>query len=71
MQDQKSLTLRWRWFLEGIRDILPSIFVYKGSQYYDYGITLLHSHLIIQDATPNNIDARLLLIFTMRTWYRL
>ena len=63
MHDQKSLTLRWRVFLGGSRDIITDTFAYKGGQYYDYGSMLLHSPWTIQDAWPLIIDATLTLIF--------
>jgi hypothetical protein len=59
------LTLIFR----GISDIIPSIGVYKGSEWCDYGITPLNSRLIIQDAKRKKIDIRLTLILRIYSEY--
>jgi len=37
MQDQKSLTLCWPYFLGGSSDIVFNMFAHKGHQYSNYG----------------------------------
>jgi len=56
MQDQKSLTLRWRSFLGGGSDMVIGSFAHKGGQYCHYGLRLARSLDIIQDARPENGD---------------
>jgi len=68
MQAQRSLTLHWRWFLGGSSDIVTSIFVQKGDQYYEYGCMPWHSPGSVNDARPKIIEAPLTLIFRM--WQR-
>jgi len=60
---QKLLTLRWRSFLRGSSNFVPSIFACKGGHYCDYGSMPLHSPWIIQDAWPKIVDAPLTVIF--------
>jgi len=55
MQDQKSLMLHWRSFLGGGSDIVTSIFANKGSQCWDYGLTVLHSPSIIENAWQKSL----------------
>jgi len=62
MQDQKSLTLRWGSFLGGANDIVAGQFAHTHGQYCDYGLTLSHSPVVIQDARPEIGDAPLTLI---------
>jgi len=49
--------------LEGSSDNGISIFAHTGGPYFVYGLQLLHSPLIIQDATPKFVDAPVSLIF--------
>jgi hypothetical protein len=65
MQDQKSLTLRWRSFLGGGSDMVVGIFAHKGGQYCHYGLMLSRSLVIIQDARPEMGDTPLTLISRM------
>jgi hypothetical protein len=69
MQDQKSLTLGSRSYLEGSSDIIPRSLAYKRSQYFHDGMTPLHSDSIIHDVTPKNVDVRLMLMFRRRIRY--
>jgi len=62
MQNQQSLTLRWRLVLDGSSDIVAVPGAYDCSQYSDYGLTLSHSPGIIHDTTPEIGDAPLTLI---------
>jgi len=57
------LTLICRWSDIDIKGI-----AYKGGQNFDYGSKPQHSPWIIQDATPEIVDALLTLIFTMGLW---
>jgi len=65
MQDQESLTLRWRSFLWGGSDIVAGLCAHKGGQYWDYGLILSHSPVIIEDARPEIGDAPFTLISRM------
>jgi len=65
MQDQKSLTLHWRSFLEGGSNIVDGICTPKGGQYCDYCLMLSRSPVIVQDARPEIRDALLTLISRM------
>ena len=49
MQDQKSTTFRGRSFSAGGSDIVTSIFAHNSGRYIDYGLTLMHSALTVQD----------------------
>jgi len=62
MQAQKLLTLCWYSKLGASSDILINNFAHKGGWYYDYGLSSLHSYLIIHNATTNIVDALLTLI---------
>jgi len=64
MQDQKSLTLRWRWYTAGSHDIVTRIFAYNAGQYLDYGLILLNFQLRIMAVWLNIVDAPLRLIFS-------
>jgi len=64
MQDQKLLTLRWRSFLGGGKNIVPSIIAHKGGRYIDYGLMSMHSASSVHDARPEIVDALLTFIFT-------
>jgi len=50
MYNQKMLTIHSHSFFQGTSDITNSINANIGSQEFDYGTILLHSHLIITDA---------------------
>jgi len=50
MQHQKWLTVGWRSLVGGGSDIVTTIFANTGGQCSDYGLILLHSPWIIQDA---------------------
>jgi hypothetical protein len=65
MQNQKWLTLHWHSFLEGDNDIVAGHCAHKCSRYFDYGLTLLHSPGIVQDARQEIGDAQLTLISRM------
>jgi hypothetical protein len=65
MQDQKSLTLRWRSFLEGGSDMVVGPFVHKCGQYCHYGLMLSCSLVIIQDVRPEISNTTLTLISRM------
>jgi len=68
MQDQKLLTVRWHWFLGGGSNMVVVPFAYKGGQYCRYGLMLLRSPVIIQDARPEICHATLTLISQMGQW---
>jgi len=59
MQKLKLLNLRWCSFLEGSYDIFESNFALNGSWYFNYGLILLHSLLIIQDSMPKSLDTHI------------
>jgi len=61
MHDQKLWMLRWRLFLGGGSDMLIGFRAHKGSQYCHYGLMLLRSSVIIQDARPEIWDTLLTL----------
>jgi len=63
MQDQKLLTLHWRWFLGGGSDIFAAILSCEGGQNFDCSLTSSDSFLIIQGARTNMFDAPLTLSF--------
>jgi len=63
VQDQKSLTLRWRSFLGSGSDILAATLSPKGGQISDYSLISSHSCSIIQDEWTQIVDAPLTLIF--------
>jgi len=65
MQDQISLMLRWRSFSVGGSDIIAGLCAHKGGQFCDYGSTLSHSRVIIQDARSDIGDTPLTLISRM------
>jgi hypothetical protein len=65
MQDQKSLTLHWRPYLWGGSIILTGDCAYKDGRYFDHGITLLRSPVIIQHARPEFSNTLLMLISRM------
>jgi len=53
------LMLRWRWVSCESNAVFANLFAYEGCQNIGYGLMLLHSPLIIQDARPKIIDAPL------------
>jgi len=65
MQDQKSLTLRWRSCLRGDCDIIAGLCVHNGGQYCDYSLMRLCGPGIIQDAMTEIGDTPLRFIFRM------
>ena len=65
MQDQKSLTLRWRSFLGGVGDIVAGLCAHEGGPYCDYGLILSRSPEIIHKARPEFGDAPLTLSSSM------
>jgi len=68
MPDQKSITLHWSSFLGGCRNLINTNVVYKGGQYVDYRLMLLHNTMIIQHASTKIFDT-LTLIFRRCSWY--
>jgi len=65
MQDQKSLTLRWRSFSEWGRECVTSSLAYRGSRYIIYERLYLIATQITQGARPKIIDSLLTVIFRM------
>jgi len=63
MQDQPSLTLCWRSFLGGASDLITAIFAHEGGQNFDYSLISSHSCLIIHEASTENVDTQVTLIF--------
>jgi len=63
MQDQKSLTLRWRSFLGGGSGLVAAIVTHKGNQPFHYSLKSSQSCFGIQDAKTNIVDTPLTLIF--------
>jgi hypothetical protein len=65
MEDQQSLTLRWRSFSWWGREHLTLPFAYEGSQYFIYDYVQPITHKITQDTWQRIVDAPLTLIFIM------
>jgi hypothetical protein len=65
MPDKNSLTLHRRSFLVGGSDIVSGLCAHIGGQYYDDGLMLSRSPVIIQNALPEIGDALLTLISRM------
>jgi len=65
MQDQKSLTLRWRSFSEWVRECVTFSFAYKSSLYLIYERLHPIATQITQGARPKIIESLLTLIFRM------
>jgi len=65
MQDQILLMLHWHSFSGGGSNIVAVLCAYQDGQYCDYGVILLCSPVIIQDARPEISDAPLTLIARM------
>jgi len=65
MEDQQSLTLRWRSFSWWGREHFTFSFTNKGSQYFVYDYVQPIAHKITQDTWPRIVDTPLTLIFMM------
>jgi len=67
----KSLTLGWHSFLGGGSDMVIGSFAYKGGKFCQYGLMLMRSLVIMQDARPEIGDTPLTLISLMgqRAWF--
>jgi len=61
LQDQKSLTVRWRSFLECGKDHVSFLFTYYVSQYIQFGRLWLCSPCIGENASLKIVDAPLML----------
>jgi hypothetical protein len=65
MQNQQLLMLCQRTLSGGNSNMVSSITAHKCGQFLAYGLNLLHSHLMIQDAKPKIIDGLLAPTFLM------
>jgi len=65
MRDQKSLTLHWCWFSRWGMECVASSFAYKDGQYRIDEFLPPIASPITQDASPNIVDAPIMIIVKM------